>query len=386
VVNETVTASSQFDQKTIAGQYTFENCYDATMDASDILVCKKGVVNQKFNFINKGTETQKFDLSIDSNWLYFTQSEVLVGGGDTKSVTLVGLVPEEYSNTQTIVAESKAGKLSKTVSVITLPNEECNDMNFTMPLNVDANCCDGTIVPLIVTNTGYFEQQIKVDSVAPPWVTMSEEGLSLLPKQSKVLYVYVAPPAGTEGNYNATITISNDANITKEINFNVNVAGTNCKLVVGGDVNVNSNVSETKVFTRQEVTVDFVVSNDSNVGFNVNNITIKDLNATVDFNKGVFLMPGQKIVAKLSAKFAEGEVVSDRNVTVLIETSAGNFEKNEIVSFASPNGAGASITGWFSAYSVPVVGLLLIVLLALVVLALMSKKSTASARKPKFKK
>jgi hypothetical protein len=105
----------------------------------------------------------------------------------------------------------------------------------------------------------------------------------------------------------------------------------------------------------------------------------------VDFNKGIFLMPGQSTIVKLTTQFAEGEV-SDKNVNVLIETSAGNFQKVQTISYASNEAQGASITGWFSAYSVPIVGLLLVVLLALIVLALVSKKAATSARKPKFKK
>ncbi|MFA6399520.1 MAG: hypothetical protein WCW44_04090, partial [archaeon] len=351
----------------------------------NILVCKEGVVNQTFSFTNSGTATQNFKLSIDSNWLYFTQSEVLISGKETKTVSLVGSVPKEYALSQTITAQSIAGTLSKTVSVVTIPELECHDMNFAIQNTIDANCCDGTIVPLIVTNTGYFAQEIAVRAVVPPWVTLSEDSLSLLPKENKLLYVYVSPPAGTEGDYNATITISNDANITKEIKFVVRARGASCSLVVGADVNVNNTVSDTKVFTRKEVTVEFVVSNDSNVGFNVTNIAIKDMNATVDFNKGVFLLPGETTVVKLTTMFGEGIEPSDKNVSLTIETSAGTFEKSQLISFSGKENEPLGITGWFSAYTAPIVGLLLLVLLILVVLALVSSKK-ASAKKPKFKK
>jgi len=383
-INYTVLASSTFAETQLSSKFVFENCYDAQMQAENILVCKQGNVNQSFTFANKGTVAQNFQLSIDSNWLYFPQKEILINGGESKTVSLLGAVPEEYASTQTITAQSVAGTLSKTVSVITIPELECHDMNFVIQNIIDANCCDGTIVPLIVTNTGYFAQEIAVRAVVPPWVTLSEDSLSLLPKENKTVFVYVSPPAGTEGDYNATITISNDANVDKEINFIVRARGASCTLVVGGDVNVNNNVSETKVYTRKEVTVEFVVSNDSNVGFNVNNITVKDLNATVDFNKGVFLFPGETTVAKFTTTYAEGEEPLDKNVSILIETSAGNFEKFQVVSFSGNENGPFSITGWFSAYTAPIVGLLVLVLLILVVLALVSSKS--NAKKPKFRK
>jgi uncharacterized membrane protein len=384
-INETVLAKSAFAENKLSFPFVFENCYDASMQANNILVCKEGVVNQTFSFTNSGTATQNFKLSIDSNWLYFTQSEVLISGKETKTVSLVGSVPKEYALSQTITAQSIAGTLSKTVSVVTIPELECHDMNFAIQNTIDANCCDGTIVPLIVTNTGYFAQEIAVRAVVPPWVTLSEDSLSLLPKENKLLYVYVSPPAGTEGDYNATITISNDANITKEIKFVVRARGASCSLVVGADVNVNNTVSDTKVFTRKEVTVEFVVSNDSNVGFNVTNIAIKDMNATVDFNKGVFLLPGETTVVKLTTMFGEGIEPSDKNVSLTIETSAGTFEKSQLISFSGKENEPLGITGWFSAYTAPIVGLLLLVLLILVVLALVSSKK-ASAKKPKFKK
>ncbi|MFA5931551.1 MAG: hypothetical protein WC821_04545 [archaeon] len=377
-----ISITSAFLNKDLDFNYLFENCYDASMQADNILVCKEGTVNQKFSVTNNGTKEQTFKIEIDSNWLSFVQNEVSVKGNETASIILAGVVPTQYANTQTITAISSTGKLSKTVSIVTLPNEECNDITFLVQKVVDANCCEGKIVPLIITNSGYFEQYITISPNTPPWVTMSDNNISLIPKAEKTVYVYLSPPAGTNGDYNASLIVSNDSNVSKEVNFTISVLGSNCGPALEADLNVDNSISNTTEFTRSEAVVDFVVTNDSNVGFNVLDISIADSNATVDFNRSTFLNKGESLVAKIKVNFAEGTSPVDKEVLVLIKTSVGDFNKTQTLKFSSSETQGTAITGWFTAVSMPLIGLLLIVLLALVVIVLFSSKK----KKPKFRK
>lgn len=362
--------------------YSFENCYDSLMQMENIAVCKEGTVNQKVVFVNNGSKDQIFDLRIDSNWLSFAQNKITVKSKETASVILMGLVPNAYADTQTITATSSTGILSKTVSIITLPNEECNDINFLVQKIVDANCCDGTIVPLIIENNGYFEQYITISPNTPPWVTMSDNNISLIPKAEKTVYVYLSPPAGSNGDYNASLIVSNDRNVSREVNFTISVIGSNCGPSLEADLNVDNSVSNTTQFTRSEAVVDFVVTNDSNVGFNVLDISIADFNAIVDFNKSTFLNKGESLVAKIKVNFAEGTNPVDKEVLVLIKTSVGDFNKTQTLKFSNNETQGTAITGWFTAVSMPLIGLLLIVLLALVAVVLFS----SNKKKPKFRK
>ena len=377
-----VSAVSVFAQTDTNFAYTFENCFESSLQVDDILVCKRGTVSQKFKLVNSGTKEQKFHISIDSNWLYFARSELTVAGGQTAEFLLLGFVPLDYASSQKITVESNEEKLSESVEVITLDNEECNDINYSIQKVVDANCCDGQVISLILGNNGYFDQYIGVKAVVPPWITISDANIYLLPNQTGVVYVYLSPPAGANGDYNALISISNDRNVLREANFLVHVSGTNCGPALNANLNVSNSVSNTESFTRNEVTLDLKITNDSNVGFNVNEVVIQDYNASVDFNKSTFLKTGESLTAKITVRFKEDQKIEDSNVSILIKTSAGDFTKTQFLRFSDAEPQGLSITGWFSAFNLPIIGLLLLILLVLVVLALRSSTS----KKPRLRK
>jgi len=377
-----VSAVSAFAQADTNFVYTFENCFDSSLQAEDILVCNRGTVNQKFKIINNGSREQKFGIAIDSNWLFFANPELTVAGGQTAEFLLLGFVPLGYDSSQIITVESNEEKISESVKVITIDNEECNDINYSVQKVVDANCCDGEVIPIILGNNGYFDQYIGVKAVVPPWITISDTNIYLLPNQTGIVYLYLSPPAGASGDYNALIDISNDRNVSKEADFLIRVRGINCGPSLDADLNVANSVSDTKSFTRKEVSLDLKITNDSNIGFNVNEILVQDYNAVVDFNKSTFLNTGESLVAKITVRFREDEKIEDSNVSVLIKTSAGDFNKTQFLRFSETEPQGLSITGWFSAFNLPAVGLLLLVLLALFALALRSSKP----KKPRLRK
>jgi len=81
-------------------------------------------------------------------------------------------------------------------------------------------------------------------------------------------------------------------------------------------------------------------------------------------------------------KFNEGEEAKDQNVMVTIRTSVGDFNKTQFLKFSDKQAQGISVTGLFSAFTMPIIGLLLLILLILVVFALRA----TTAKKPKFRK
>ncbi len=382
-VTPTAMVRAAYTEEGVSYPFSFENCYETYMAVGNNGVCKKADAKIAVEIINNGTRTQEFEVTTNSSWLDVKPSTVTVNQNETKTVYLKGEVPNNFDNNFTVIATSNDITMSKTVNLFELTKDQCNDVGFEEPTQVvDINCCSGTVVGLVVKNTGYFDQTVTVDKEMPVWVSFSENEFDLGVGEEKTAYLYFAPPAGTNGYFVGRILIENDNNVRKTVDYNLRVFGGNCGIVSGADINVNNKLAQTKVYTRKEVTIDFVVTNDSNIGFNVNNVTVEDLNATVDFNKGTFLMPGEYLVAKLTAKFAEGEEPVDRNVTVLVETSAGSFQKTQMVSFSNEEPQGLAITGWFSAYAVPIMGILFLVLIVLVILAL----GSTNAKKPKTKK
>jgi uncharacterized membrane protein len=233
---------------------------------------------------------------------------------------------------------------------------------------LDINCCQGKIVDLNITNTGYFASRYDLKKLAPEWVDFSDTNIIIASGETKTVYVYFHPPAGTSGQIKSKILITPQRGTEKEVLFDLNVFGGYCGLAYSVDLNVENNVSTTEEFTRKEITVDFVVKNDSNFGFTVSNISVKDFNSTADFNKGIFLQPGESTTTKIKIMFSENQVVEDQEVTVLVDTSVGQFEKKQFVKFSDATTAEGGITGFFGQYVAPIAGLILLLVLLVILL------------------
>ena len=87
------------------------------------------------------------------------------------------------------------------------------------------------------------------------------------------------------------------------------------------------------------------------------------------------------MTAQIVAWFS-GSVPTDKNVSVVIETSSGSITKTQLISFEGKDQS-FSITGWFGAYSAPLVGLLLFVIFVIIVVVLFkpTKKKKNGFRK-----
>lgn len=360
-----VKVTAPFIEETLEYNFSFENCFDAGLDVSRILVCKDGYLTQKFLVKNEGSMTSQFNASIDSNWISLSSNVFDLNSGDTKEITLYGNVPQFYSEEQTILVESSSVNISKTVPVITLTNEECNDLNFDIVKVVDANCCEGKIVPLVIRNNGYFAQIIGISSVRPDWMTVSDSNMFLLPKEEGVTYINISPNAGNGGDFNAQLNLITDQNIKREVKFLVHVFGENCVIPDGFDTDTNSKVTDLNGLKVTEVKFDFVILNDSNSDFSVSNIIVSDLNAVVKFDSNKLLKPTESMTAEIVAWFT-GSAPMDKNVSVIIETSNGTVTKTQLISFEGKDQS-FSITGWFGAYSAPLLGLLFFAIFVIIV-------------------
>ena len=367
-LNVSIKVVTPFLEKNLDYKYTFDNCFDADLDVSKILVCKNGYLSQKFLVQNKGSKAQSFDVSIDSNWIYISNSSFDLNANQSKEITLYGNVPQSYASEQTILIQADEVNVSKSVPVITLDNEECNNVEFVIDSIIDANCCEGEIVPLIIKNKGYFAQIIGVSAIAPEWLKVSDSNIFLLPNSQTITYLHLSPPAGNDGNFAAQVVLQTDKNIQRDVNFIVHVFGGTCVVPEGFNPDTNSKITDLNGLKVTEVIFDFVISNDSNEDFTVSNIVINDLNAIVKFDSNKLLKPTQSMTAKIIAWFI-GSAPTDKNVSVVIETSNGTVTKTQLISFAGKDQS-FSITGWFGVYAAPLLGLLLFAIFVVIVVIL----------------
>jgi|GEM_PF-1089007 len=377
-----VKAESDFVLEKHETEFSFENCYDSVVDfPSQMLVCVQGTVNEEIVLTNRGTRSQNYTLSSGVNWLYFSPAVIDINAQSSSKAVLLGTVPFEYPNQIEISAVSNAGTIRKTVDIITLSNEECNAFEVSAPLVVDANCCAGTVIPIVLKNTGYFDQELGLKVSAPEWFALSETSASILPKEETIVYAYISPSAGSDGNYNIEITAFTDSNLSDSFTMTVRVFGGACGLDNDIDLGISSSFAGTDANDMNTVILNFVIVNDSNAGFTITRIYDADSNREFLFDSNVYLLPGEKIDANFSILPLAGE--TKREMNIVIETTAGTLTKSVDVSLTEKEEI--SITGFFSAFGAPLLGsLLLILLLALILLALRPAKENKQEPEKKF--
>lgn len=388
VKNVTVTAQTQYASSKLDFNFEVMNCYDIQVVVPKIKACPGAVIRDKLVFKNEGVRDQTININIDTApWVVFDSAKVIVPAGEEVEVYFTANIPSVVDQMYFLRLISYSPGLDNDIVKAVLREQDIST-NMYFELNdrdacyayeaiytsshLDINCCQGKIVDLNITNLGYFTQRIDLKRIAPEWVDFSDVNVVIPQGETKVVYIYFHPPAGTNGKIISTIELTNQIGTKKTIEYDLNVFGGNCGLAYRVDLNVENTIGNTTEFTRKEVVVDFLVSNDSNYGFAVNNIYVQDYNSKVEFEEGVFLQPGESTTAKLTVMIPEGVPLEDKTVSVIVETSVGTFTKSQLVKF-SEAGQDLFSTGLFGQYVAPITGLLLLLIILVAVLVIASK-------------
>ena len=376
--NLNVTATTTSATNSVNYSLNFENCYGSELNVTGLNVCANSQKTQTLTLKNNGTMAQSYTLSTNADWINFDQTAVDLDPNAETTVGMVLDVPNDISGRYVINAISDNSNITRTLTINMLSNEQCYSYEIIKPVPaLDVNCCSGEIAEIIVKNTGYFNQEIELNKIAPDWVSFSEEMVDLASGEEEIVYVYFSPPAGTNGEVIAKIKATNQENISKIVDFNLTVFGGNCGVALEADLNVNNDITLTKIFTRKEVDVEFVVTNDSNVGFNVIDMNVEQFpDSDVNFERGVFLSPGETTKALITLSFLENYDPVDMNVTIHILTSVGTFDKNQEIRFTDSNEPvynEIAITGFFLEYVGPAAGIILLIIILVVIVALVKK-------------
>jgi hypothetical protein len=381
-----VSAESQYTKDSVSYKLGFENCYDSGLLVSNLDLCAGTNVSRTITLKNNGTKEQSYNVSTDASWIEMDSNKIVLEPNSEKTISLNLNVPNTVNDTYTITAKSNNTEINRDLTVQLLSKDVCYgfDVNKTVA-PIDVNCCAGEISEINITNRGQFTQTLDLAKIAPEWVSFSHTKLTLLVGETKPVYVYFSPPAGTNGTVVAQIKITNQKDIVKVFDFNLDVYGGNCGVGLHAGVAVDNDVTLTKIFTRKEIDVEFFVTNDSNVGFNVIDMNITEHpDAEVKFERGIFLSPGDSTKARVTFGFLEDQEPQDRKLQINVRTSVGDFTKEQFISFSDSNAPvydEVAITGFFTQFAAPVAGVLLLILILVIIVVVAGKGTTGKKKK-----
>jgi len=376
-----VTTNSGYNQEAIDYNLEFEDCYGTNLIAPSLSVCRGKITTESIVITNNGTKTQNYSLETNADWIALEKSSFTLNTGEEEEITMNLTVPQTLQDNYTVKAISDNVTIQRSLPVTVLPVENCYAFEPVRETkNLDVNCCSGEIAELTLKNNGQFDQTINLSKEAPEWVSFSEDEVVIGEGEEKIIFVYFSPPAGTNGVVTSIINIVNQKDVSQTIDYNLNVIGGNCGEVLSVDLNVNNKVSQETILTRKEFKVEFELFNDSNIGFNVLEMSVDDYNAYFEFEEGKFLSPEEEMTVAMTVVFEERDVPTEpKDVNVNIITSVGTFHKKQRIDFVKQQVEQEllPITADFTQFVAPAAGiLLLIIILALIIVV-------ASRAKPK---
>jgi hypothetical protein len=390
--NVLVSAETTHSRDEIEYTLNFENCYGADIVIPNVSVC---AIEQKTIFAtikNNGTKSQAFSINTNADWIVPAVNEITVESNSEQQISFNLTVPEQLDNNYSITLKSNNVEITRIIPMQLLSEENCYafDVQKTHAV-IDVNCCDGELTEIILKNTGNFSQTFNIEKIAPEWVSFSHKEATLSPGEEQKMYIYFSPPAGTNGQLISTIKITNQRNISKEYDFNLNVFGGNCGIGLAADLDVDGQTVLTKIFTRKEIDVEFSIVNDSNVGFNIIDVKVQEYpNSDVTFTENVFLSPQESTKAWITISFLENQEPEDRELTLNIMTSVGEFQKKQLVKFSDANEGlvydEVAITGFFTQFVAPVAGILLLIIILAIIVVFASHKNKENKIKKRKKK
>lgn len=384
----TIKADSNYESKSIEYDLSFENCYGTNLVTQEIDVCANTTMTKSITIQNSGTKNQEYELAIDADWITLSENNFSLNSMESKNINLTMQTPSTVNENYLLTAKTANTTLTRTILINLLTNEECYNFSAeNLDQVIDVNCCSGEIVELFVTNTGLFDQEITLQKVSPPWVAFSEDSITVLAGQTVKTFVYFSPPVGTNGDYIATIKLTNDKGIIKNYDFNVNVYGGNCGVYLEAGIDVNNSIANTIISVKKDVVVEFIVTNDSNIAFSILDMNTNEYESKIEFPRGINLQPGESVKAIMTIGLGENPLPqSDVDVVVNVMTSAGNFTKTQRVNLSAANDAGIpsydlTITGMFANFAAPLTGLILLIVILIIIVVVATK-----AKKPVGKK
>ncbi|MDD4251185.1 MAG: hypothetical protein PHX27_03270 [Candidatus ainarchaeum sp.] len=387
--NIVVNAETNYSKDTIEYSINFENCYGAELIVPSVSIC--ATENKLIDVVlkNTGTQQQTFNVTTTAPWITISNPQVIVDSNSQKIISLQLNGPSEIGSIYSISAISNNSEIVRTIPITLFSQEECYAFSVQKTNEIiDVNCCDGVITELLIKNNGNFSQTITLEKIAPEWVSFSHKEIILGSGEEKIVYVYFSPPIGTNGQLIGSILVSNQKGISQIFDFNLNVFGGNCGVGLNANLGVDGEVTLTKIFTRKEIDVEFNIINDSNVGFNIVDIKVQEYpDADVKFDSGVFLSPQESTKARLTVSFLENQEPLDREVTLNILTSVGEFNKNQLIKFSEskdkPVYDEVAITGFFTQFIVPATGVLFLIILLGIILLVAGKSNEKKGSKKK---
>ena len=221
--------------------FNVKNCYDIEVKVPTIKVCPETESRNKIIFTNKGTEDQTVNINIkDALWVKFESNKVTLPAGQSVEVYFDMQVPSQVKEKYVLgLISYSPGLDGDIVKAVLRESDISTDIFFEMNTfdecysfkaeyiqdYLDINCCQGKVVDLNITNTGYFTSAYDLKKVAPEWVDFSDTRVTIDSGETKTVYVYFHPPAGVSGQVKSKILVTPQKGNTKELYFDLNVYG-----------------------------------------------------------------------------------------------------------------------------------------------------------------
>ncbi len=314
------------------------DCYNATMVAPEINVCKGTTKEEIITLTNLGTEAQEFIISYSPPWVD-GEENVTVEAGEEVTVPLTVIIPQN-SDTEfyTVTARAERFELEQEKRINYLSEASCFGIDLiVLKPELDAHTCEGQKQYIAVENRGSVVQEITL-TVDQPFVYIINPKVTVEPGERKEIEFLVSPPFDLPVTTTINFEAVTDRGFKTKVSVILTVTGNEESFGLG---EVNIEVQDLSYKTVEgldhDVEVEFTLYNDSNRTLEVYNATMLDMNGVVQI-EDKFIQARSTVTARLLLNVAEDYKGEKITVPISIETDEGTYARNIVFDYEAPTG------------------------------------------------
>ncbi|MGM5482546.1 MAG: hypothetical protein ACQESF_03725 [Nanobdellota archaeon] len=322
--------------------------YDAYADSSDLVLCKGEVFEQSIIIDSQFNTDKVLDAKeISELPVSLIPEKSFLGPGEKLSLNYLlptrNIEVGEYESEVILKADDLSKSIIQKVRVRT-----CDNINLITEDNSFSNCpCKTTIYKAKVMNTGNFRDSFDLSiDINEKFYSLSQEEISLNPKESKDVYIFVKLPCEKVGNYSFNLLAESKVSGFEEKKpFYLNLRGKCYDFEISfGDINkTGGNVTPGTNFSfpgnnsynlclNNSYQIPIILENTGEIN---NSYSVKS-NLPDGFD--IFFPNGSVSVNKFSSGYLKVDLgnLSDERIIksdIIIETGKGEVSKSYELSF-----------------------------------------------------
>ncbi|MBI5884945.1 hypothetical protein HZB89_02495 [archaeon] len=206
--------------------FSFNKCFDLSLDKSSIDLCECANTEQELTVKNNSAESNTYKLSFNPSWVSSAVSSISLAGGQEAGIPLAVISPCNSSAKEiTAVFSNQSKSIEKKISLNYLSNESCFGIQPSLEsISILVARNSGKKLALKLKNNGLHPQKLLLEAKGVDFMHVLPKELSLNAGEEKEAYLFFSPSLQAElKEFTASLNITSEFPYSKQIPLTITV-------------------------------------------------------------------------------------------------------------------------------------------------------------------